>query len=739
MSQNWIRVQQKTFTRWTNTYLVERMMKCEDLQTDLGDGILLANLLEIISSKTIKHNKKPKMVIQKLENLNFCLDFLKREGIKLVNIDSTVINEGNLKLILGLIWTIILRYQIQVSEGNSAKQELLEWVRTKIPEYNINNFKGDWTSGKAICALAEAVLPGQMSLPNDFTNNPVADARMAMNKAEENMNIPQILDPEDMVQEPDELSNMTYISYFRDYLDMEQRRKDAELFERTPVAVQCIAYGPGLEDGNEAGIETNFTIEARNGAGRKVPIGGHSFPVDIVAPDGSSVPSQTVDNGDGTYAVTYTASQPGKHNVGITFNGDHIGKSPYPVLIKSGMPDPTQCRIFGPGIEGAEAHVPTNFTIEARNRLGDKINNGGSPFVTKITNDYGDELPVDQVDNGDGTYTVSYTPNSPGEVTVDVTLLHKPVADSAYKVPVGENTDMASPSKSWAEGPGLEGGNKAGDPAEFTIHAKTPAGAPALNGDDFEVHVEAPDFSLVPAEVKNNGDGTYSVTYTPEEPGNYHVDVILRNKADPLYYDHVKNSPIDVVIDAGTSANNTIAYGPGLEEGNLDTFPATFTIEARDKQDRKMTEGGDPFEVTVMGPSGPIEAAVTDNGDGTYDVVYNPEEPGVHDISVELDGEPIKGSTFHVDIKPGAWPANTSIDSYQFTIVTRDKRNTAKTVGGENVKVLINQGAIEAQLNDNGDGTYTATYSLPEAGQYQFNVQLNDQDIKGSPFIQTVG
>jgi len=121
-----------------------------------------------------------------------------------------------------------------VSEGVSAKLELLEWVRSKIPEYNINNFVNDWTSGKAICVLTEAVLPGQMNLPRDFSNDPITNACMGMTKAKANMGIPEILDAEDMVNQPDELSNMTYISYFRKYLNLESHRHEAELLECTP-------------------------------------------------------------------------------------------------------------------------------------------------------------------------------------------------------------------------------------------------------------------------------------------------------------------------------------------------------------------------------------------------------------------------------------------------------------------------------------------------------------------------
>jgi hypothetical protein len=54
-----------------------------------------------------------------------------------------------------------------------------------------------------------------------------------------------------------------------------------------------------------------------------------------------------------------------------------------------------------------------------------------------------------------------------------------------------------------------------------------------------------------------------------------------------------------------------------------------------------------------MGPTGPVPCDVVDNGDGTYGVTYNPEDAGRHDIGVTLEGKPIKGSTFRVDIVAG--------------------------------------------------------------------------------------
>ena len=83
--------------------------------------------------------------------------------------DSSDIVDGKLKLILGLIWTLILHYSISMpmwaDEDESAKdlspkQRLLRWIQNKIPDLPINNFTSDWNDGRAVGALVDAVAPG---------------------------------------------------------------------------------------------------------------------------------------------------------------------------------------------------------------------------------------------------------------------------------------------------------------------------------------------------------------------------------------------------------------------------------------------------------------------------------------------------------------------------------------------------------------------------------------------------
>ena len=52
------------------------------------------------------------MRVQKAENVLKALDYIKLRGIQLFNIGAEDIVDGNLKLILGLLWTLITKFTI---------------------------------------------------------------------------------------------------------------------------------------------------------------------------------------------------------------------------------------------------------------------------------------------------------------------------------------------------------------------------------------------------------------------------------------------------------------------------------------------------------------------------------------------------------------------------------------------------------------------------------------------------
>ena len=739
----WIEVQTRVFTKWVNTYLIHRQTAIESLTDGFADGIRLIDLLEIISSKSVgKYNKRIRVRAQALENCGFALAFLKAERIRLENIGPEDIVDGNHKLILGLVWTIILRYQIQLEEGKSAKNELLKWVQSKIPEYNVRNFHDSWTDGKAICALAEAIEPGVLDLPNDFTNDPISDANMGITTALDKMGIHDLILPEDMVDYPDELANMTYIVQYRDY----ELGKDNRLLEEERLKMadpsQCIAYGPGLEPGNEAGIQTNFTIETRNYRGDPIPIDGNPYDIIIKNPANNDVDFANVENGDGTFDVEYTPDVPGIFKVSVMIGDHHIKDSPFNVRVDPSRADASQCKVYGPGIEeGNEAGKPTEFYIEARNKMGELVE-PDVVFGVDIEGPYG-KTPVDISRRDDGIYVAEYCPDDPGVYQVEVKLGDDQVDNSPYEVVVERPLDESDPTKTWAEGPGLEPGLKTTDTPSFTIYSVDKNGNPRTEGGDlFDVQIEDPNFDQLPVTLEDNNDGTYTVTYEPTDEGKYHIDVVQRSKANPIFYEHISNSPIDVIIESGVSAAECLAYGPLLEEKVLDNEPNCFYIQAKDGNGNPITEGGDDFEVDITDPEGNhIKPDVIDNEDGTYTVNYDPDCPGKHHVDVKLDGDNISNAPFDVTVFAGSDHSKTFVEQYTFLVRTLDKRGEHRTDGGDEVGVTITgpEGEVEEiEIRDIGDGTYIVIYSIPHEvpGQYTISCTIGGKDIAGSPWKQ---
>jgi spectrin beta len=221
-------IQKKTFTKWCNSYLNKARLEIHDLFKDFGDGILLMKFLEIISGEKLPKPNRGRMRVQKVENLNYCLEFLRRKKIQFENIGAEDILDENERLILGLIWTIILRFTIEnieiegqeSGERKHAKDALLLWCQRKTagyPNVKVENFTSSWRSGLAFNALIHAHRPELINFDHLNPNDSLSNLNNAFDVAENQLEIARLLDAEDVVHHPDDKSIITYVSLYYHY------------------------------------------------------------------------------------------------------------------------------------------------------------------------------------------------------------------------------------------------------------------------------------------------------------------------------------------------------------------------------------------------------------------------------------------------------------------------------------------------------------------------------------------
>ncbi|XP_039176250.1 dystonin isoform X37 [Crotalus tigris] len=218
------KVQKKTFTKWINQHLLKVRKHVNDLYEDLRDGHNLISLLEVLSGDTLPR-EKGRMRFHRLQNVQIALDYLKRRQVKLVNIRNDDITDGNPKLTLGLIWTIILHFQISdihvtgESEDMSAKERLLLWTQQITEGYagvRCENFTTCWRDGRLFNAIIHKYRPDLVDMNTVAVQSNLANLEHAFFVAEK-LGVARLLDPEDVdVSSPDEKSVITYVSSLYD-------------------------------------------------------------------------------------------------------------------------------------------------------------------------------------------------------------------------------------------------------------------------------------------------------------------------------------------------------------------------------------------------------------------------------------------------------------------------------------------------------------------------------------------
>ncbi|ELV13875.1 Utrophin [Tupaia chinensis] len=217
-------VQKKTFTKWINArFSKSGKPPINDMFTDLKDGRKLLDLLEGLTGTSLPKERGSTRV-HALNNVNRVLQVLHQNNVELVNIGGTDIVDGNHKLTLGLLWSIILHWQVKdvmkdimsdLQQTNSEKI-LLSWVRQTTRPYsqvNVLNFTTSWTDGLAFNAVLHRHKPDLFSWDRVVKMSPIERLEHAFNKAQTYLGIEKLLDPEDVaVQLPDKKSIIMYLT-----------------------------------------------------------------------------------------------------------------------------------------------------------------------------------------------------------------------------------------------------------------------------------------------------------------------------------------------------------------------------------------------------------------------------------------------------------------------------------------------------------------------------------------------
>ncbi|KAL7979831.1 hypothetical protein Chor_008169, partial [Crotalus horridus] len=609
--------------------------------------------------------------------------------------DSKAIVDGNLKLILGLIWTLILHYSISMpmwededeedAKKQTPKQRLLGWIQNKVPQLPITNFNRDWQDGKALGALVDNCAPG---LCPDWETwdprQPVENAREAMQQADDWLGVPQVIAPEEIVDpNVDEHSVMTYLSQF----PKAKLKPGAPLHSKQVNPKKAKAYGPGIEPhGNTVLKPAHFTVET-------LEAGLGEVLVYIEDPEGHTEEAKVVANNDKnrTYSVSYVPKVAGLHKVTVLFAGQNIDRSPFEVNVGMALGDASK--------------------VTARAGAGD--------VGVVIVDPQGrrDTVEVVLEDKGDNIFRCTYRPVLEGPHVIYVTFAVTQIPKSPFTVNVAEAPPPAPP-------PGVS-------PIQIIPQSvcTPPADAKKMPPPTLP-KPRKPKGTEEPVKVREIGDGVYECEYYPKVPGKYVVSITWGGHAIP-------RSPFEVQVAPEAGLQKVRAWGPGLETGMVGKS-ADFVVEAIG------TEVG-TLGFSIEGPS-QAKIECDDKGDGSCDVRYWPTEPGEYAVHVICDDEDIKDSPFIAHILPatneyfpekvkafgpGLEPVGCIVNKpAEFTIDARGAGKAALKIYAQDAEGV----PIDVKVKDNGNGTFSCVYVPTKAIKHTLIISWGGVNVPKSPF-----
>jgi filamin len=247
-----------------------------------------------------------------------------------------------------------------------------------------------------------------------------------------------------------------------------------------------------------------------------------------------------------------------------------------------------------------------------------------------------------------GVYEVSFIPQMAGTYALNVMLSGVAVKDCPIKIKVLADETLAKNCRCFGSGMAHA---TAGDPTSFTIQAVDGRGVARKSGGDvFEVNITGPEGDNPHATIRDNAEGTYTVTWAGKYAGLYAIRIQLDGASvggTPFNCNVLSTVIAPAMCEVQANSASIVRAGERAE----------FRIISRDAYGNVRSQGGDEFVVLVRMIEGPgkteVQATVTEESKGFYKAAFVVKHTGVYQVLVATEGQPIKGVPFKCTVNSG--------------------------------------------------------------------------------------
>lgn len=508
-----------------------------------------------------------------------------------------------MKLVLGLIWTLIQRYQIgSRNQRISTKGILILWSKAMLPQLRLTNLTSDWNDGRALCGLVENLRPGLCPDYLDLDpDNKAENVEIGMHLAETHLGVPSLIELDDFIDPNiDELSMMTYLSYFV-----------------SPAKVALLKWVKELLP--EFNI-TNFSTDWSNG----IALGTLMHRLF----DQLCVDCHTMKPEDGLENLRLVIDE-AEYRLGVKKlltpaemidpDVDELSVITFLALFKTAtlLPLAGECACSGAGLTKAVVRKTTRFKVDG-SRAGDM-----DGLTVKVQGP-SEDIPVTLSPLSPGVFTVSYCCQEIGEHSVVVALNGQHVPGSPY------HFNAFDPRKCEVI---LQPSYAVIDQEAAIVLDSSDAGKGTV-----QARLRKEDEGAV--AIQNNDDGTVTVSVTPYKGSELKLELLYNNEL-------LTHCAVVVpLVDAANEASKGRLRGSGVyNASNLQRSVFTVTGLPPGLLDI------DALAISITGIGNEAEVDLSENEDGTYTVEYVPPKAGAYLIHVHCYGVPIPGSPFKLTVQ----------------------------------------------------------------------------------------